>query len=164
MEKRKIEIEFEEYASVNELNANDFALMELAVKSADKAYAPYSLFQVGAAIKLGNGTIIQGNNQENASFPVGICAERVALFYASSLHPGETVESIAITAKTKLYVIKDPIPPCGLCRQAIAEFENKQGSPIKILMAGEEGHVHVVHSISSLLPLQFQGDALKKTS
>lgn len=162
MEKKKIEIEYEEYNSINDLITNDFALMQQAIQSATKAYAPYSLFQVGAAVRLGNGMIIHGNNQENAAFPVGICAERVALFYASSLYPGETIDSIAITAKSVQFVIKNPIPPCGLCRQAIAEYENKQGSPIRILMAGEVGYVHVVPSISSLLPLQFHGESLKK--
>lgn len=162
MEKKKIEIEYEEYNSINDLITNDFALLQQAIQSASKAYAPYSQFQVGAAIKLANGIIIQGNNQENASFPVGICAERVALFYASSLYPGEIIDSIAITAKSKQFTISNPIPPCGLCRQAIAEYENIQGSPIRILMAGEVGPVYVIPSISSLLPLQFHGESLKK--
>jgi cytidine deaminase len=162
MKQRRIEINYEEYATAEELNTEDSNLVDLAKQSALNAYAPYSLFDVGATVRFTDGSCIMGNNQENASFPNGICAERVALFYASASKPGLQIDAIAITARSDQFTVSQPVPPCGLCRQAIAEYENKQGSPIRIIMSGESGPVHIVQSINDLLPLQFHSKELKK--
>jgi cytidine deaminase len=119
------------------------------------AYAPYSEFHVGAAVLLENGEIIAGNNQENAAYPSGLCAERVALFYAGSQYPTIAIKTIAISVKSKNVIISEPLSPCGGCRQVIAEYENKFKKPIRIIMSGEKGQIYIANSIESLLPLMF---------
>lgn len=162
MKNRSIEINFTEYNSRKELSANDLFLLEKADEATARAYAPYSGFHVGAAIKLSSGLLFTGNNQENASFPAGICAERTALFYVSANHPGERIDSIAITANASNHETDSPVSPCGICRQAIAEYENLQKSPIRIILAGKTGKVYITESAADLLPLQFSGEKLKK--
>lgn len=135
--------------------------MQHARNAAQRSYSPYSGFRVGAAIQLANGEIISGSNQENASFPVGTCAERAAIFYAHSLYPDVPIEAIAVTAESDKGV-DSPVSPCGMCRQAIAEYENIQGSPIRILLAGQTGPQIILESVGLMLPLQFNQSNLNK--
>src|SRR5690606_11681215 len=148
MEKRKITFELLVYRSKEELGVEDAGLMENAISARKRAYSPYSNFEVGAAILLGNGDIVEGNNQENACYPAGLCAERVAIFYASSKYPGVSIKTIAVSATSRDYVMDRPAAPCGNCRQAISEYEIRQDSPISIIMSGETGEVLKCHSIS----------------
>lgn len=152
---------FTEFASLAELPDDDKKLMEQAAKSVKSAYAPYSRFSVGAAVLLENGVVMLGNNQENASYPIGLCAERVAVFAAAANYPGVKIKAIAITALSKQFIIDKPITPCGACRQAIAEYEHRYNNPIRLIMAGEAGIVLVSDSIRHFLPYQFNGDDLK---
>jgi cytidine deaminase len=147
--------------NIEELSLDERNLLEKARQSYKMAYAPYSNFHVGAAVLLENGTIVLGNNQENASYPLGLCAERVAVFAASANHPGVKIKAIAVTASSKEIQINKPVPPCGACRQVMAEYEFRDKSPIKIIMAGENGKVLVAESVKELLPYQFTSDDLK---
>ena len=130
-------------------------LMNSAIAIRKKAYAPYSKFRVGAAILLDNGEIILGSNQENAAYPSGLCAERVAIFYAGSNFPDAKILKIAISATSDINVNKTPIPPCGSCRQSIAEYELKQESPIEMYFMGEIGAIYKSDSLKNLLPFTF---------
>lgn len=148
------------YDDPAELNTSDRQLMEEAKLSMHDAYAPYSNFKVGAAVLLRNGKIIRGNNQENAAYPVGMCAERVAIFAAGANYPGIPVVAIAISAQSVHFHVDKPVSPCGACRQAIAEYEHRFNGSIRMIMAGETGKVFVSDSISNLLPYQFTADDL----
>ena len=152
---------FIEFSSLNELNDEDRNLVLEAQKSVGNAYAPYSSFNVGAAVLLEDGKIILGNNQENASYPIGMCAERVAVFAAGANYPGVKIKAIAISAKSKQFIIDQPVTPCGACRQAIAEYEHRYKNPIRLIMTGETGKILVSESIKNFLPLQFNGEDLK---
>ncbi|MDI9342016.1 MAG: cytidine deaminase [Sediminibacterium sp.] len=156
-----VRTEIEVYASAEKLPKNDQLLLAKAKLAVKNAYAPYSHFQVGAAVRLQNGKIILGNNQENAAYPSGLCAERVAIFQAGALYPNVAVKSIAISCKSIIKPVLEPVTPCGACRQSIAEYELRSGKPIRIIMSGEKGAVYVVNSISSLLPLLFNASILK---
>ena len=135
-------------------------LMHKAIASRKKAYAPYSQFRVGAAILLDNGITVEGSNQENAAYPSGLCAERVAIFYAGAMYPEARILQIAISATSDNFVSKTPIPPCGSCRQSISEYEQKQELPIEIYFMGEEGEVYKSDSIANLLPFSFSKNFL----
>ncbi len=151
-----------EYPSRNDLNNDEIELISQASIISKQAYAPYSLFNVGAAIRFDNGNIITGNNQENAAYPSGLCAERVALFYAKSQHPELAIKEIAITASSKKFKVTDPITPCGACRQAILEYEMNQNHPIKIILGSEHtDKVIVIDSVKNLLPFSFDEVKLK---
>lgn len=150
----------EVYDSCEELPQDVQDLMEQAIEARDKAYAPYSKFKVGAAVLLDNGQVIPGSNQENASYPSGLCAERTAIFYAGALYPDAKFLKIALSAKSINHRVISPIPPCGSCRQAIAEYEVKQESPIEIFFMGETGKVVKSHSLKELLPLIFDNSYL----
>jgi len=150
-----LQTEIKVFSDRTKMPVQEADLLEIASNAARHAYAPYSFFKVGAAILLKNGHIISGNNQENAVFPSGMCAERVALFYAASQFPESPIEKIAITAIGENKEICQPVPPCGSCRQAILEYETKFKEPIKIIMAGEKGEVFVIKSVAELLPLSF---------
>ncbi len=152
MENKIITTKIEVY-SHNELNETDKKLIELAKEATNTSYAPYSKFQVGAALLLDNGEIITGSNQENAAFPSGTCAERTTIFYASARYPGVKFKKLAIAAYTNGEFVENPISPCGACRQAILEYE-KRDEPIDILLAGKET-IYKLHGIRSLLPLSF---------
>ncbi len=152
---------FTEFSSIDELPGADKKLIADARKSVMSAYAPYSRFSVGAAVLLENGVVMLGNNQENASYPIGLCAERVAVFAAAANYPGVKIKAIAITALSRQFLIDKPITPCGACRQAIAEYEHRYASPIRLIMVGETGNVLVADSIRHFLPYQFNGDDLK---
>ncbi len=134
--------------------------MTAAEEAREKAYAPYSNFRVGAAILLENGEIITGNNQENAAYPSGLCAERVAIFFAGSQFPNTKILQLAVTARSENQVLRKPISPCGACRQSIAEYEIKQNHPIEIFFMGETGEVYKANSIKDLLPFLFDGSQL----
>jgi len=153
---------YEVFETVNALNKADQDLLNAAKLSIANAYAPYSGFNVGAAVLLEDGTVITGNNQENAAYPSGLCAERVAVFYASSQHPGKKVIAIAISATSKHQKVNIPVPPCGACRQALAEYEIKFETPIRLIMSGESGEVFISPSVSNLLPLLFSSKNLGK--
>jgi cytidine deaminase len=158
MEEIIIETKIKAY-SVAELPDELKTLAQSSFAISRQAYAPYSEFYVGAAVLLDNGVIVTGNNQENAAYPSGLCAERVALFYAGSQYPGLAVRAIAISAQTRGRQT-NTISPCGACRQVLLETENRYRRPIKILFCGPE-KVYVAESAASLLPLSFSGSDLK---
>lgn len=160
MKKSKITFELTVYDGPGELPTGEQTLMSAAVAARKNAYAPYSNFQVGAAVLMENGKTVIGSNQENASYPSGLCAERVAVFQAGALHPGVAIKAIAITATSKNYEVTTPAAPCGNCRQSILEYEVKQKSPIKLLLMGETGKVFQCDSIADVLPLGFDSSFL----
>lgn len=151
---------FEVFQSVADLSENIQTLMQQAIAIRKKAYAPYSHFRVGAAILLDNGKIVLGSNQENAAYPSGLCAERVAIYQAGAIYPDAKILTIAITAASDSNPTLSPIPPCGSCRQSIAEYEFKQDTPIQIYFMGESGEVYKSNSINNLLPLSFNKTSL----
>lgn len=155
MKEIKIESTLFVFDSLSELPKDVVYLMEKAVEAREKAYAPYSNFNVGAAILLDNNEVVLGSNQENASYPSGLCAERTAIFYAGSQFPKAKIIRMAITAGSKNKKTTKPIPPCGACRQSIAEYEIKQKAPIEIYFMGETGAIAKSNSLSNLLPLGF---------
>ncbi|SDS04298.1 cytidine deaminase [Gillisia sp. Hel1_33_143] len=145
----------EVYDSFEELPSDIQALMHSAFEVRDNAYAPYSKFKVGAAILLDNEEVVVGSNQENASYPSGLCAERTAIYYAGAKYPQAKILKMALSAKSMNHRVVSPIAPCGACRQAIAEYEVKQDAPIEIYFMGESGKVVKAHSLKELLPLLF---------
>ncbi len=158
---KKISFNITIYDSFEELNEGDKVLMDAAVNARERAYAPYSNFFVGASVLLENDEIITGNNQENASYPSGLCGERVAVFYAGAKFPGVKIKAIAISAAASSYEVSTPAAPCGNCRQAISEYELKQNAPIKMILMGETGNVIECDSLADLLPLAFNSSYLK---
>ncbi len=162
MKKEIIQLEMHHFDDIGNLSTVEAKLLKQAAQAASKAYAPYSRFRVGAAVLLENGIIVTGNNQENAAYPSGLCAERVALFYASSAFPEIPVKAIAVTAISDKSIINEPIAPCGACRQVMAEYEKKSGSDLKVIMRGQEGPVLIAPSMRTLLPFSFLDDFLLK--
>jgi cytidine deaminase len=155
MEKIIINTSIDVYKSLEELDKLDQEIMQKAIAIRKTAYAPYSNFEVGAALLLENGAIVLGNNQENAAYPSGLCAERVAIYAASSQYPDIKFVKMFISATSRTHEIDEPIPPCGACRQSISEYEIKQEAPIKIYFMGAKGQIYVSHSLKNLLPLMF---------
>ncbi len=153
-----------EYDSPEELPASERELLRDAREALTGSYAPYSRYHVGAAVRLANGVVVTGSNQENMSFPAGLCAERVAVFAAAAGHPGVAVSEIAITARSEAFEVGEPVPPCGMCRQAIVEYEMKFDHPIRLILSGNTGKVWVFEGMHTLLPMAFHenGLALKK--
>lgn len=143
------------FETKNNLSQEIKSLMEQAITIRKSAYAPYSKFRVGCAILLDNGKVILGSNQENAAYPSGLCAERVAIFQAGTLYPNATILKMAISATSDEKPVLEPIPPCGSCRQSIAEYEIRQESPIEIFFMGEDGPVYQSDSLRNLLPFMF---------
>lgn len=162
MKKEVFSIELTYFENEHELSLSDQQLLLEAHQATSRAYAPYSRFRVGAAVRLSNGQIIQGNNQENAAYPSGLCAERVALFYANSVFPDQSIEAIAVTIRSERTIVEEPITPCGSCRQVMAEYEKKSGIPMRVIMQGEKGPVMVAESMKALLPFSFVDDYLLK--
>ncbi len=160
MKEVKIESILYVFDSIKEVDDDIQSLMKQALNARKKAYAPYSKFSVGAALLLENGEVITGSNQENASYPSGLCAERTAIYYAGSQYPDIKILKIAITAGSLIKTTNSPIPPCGACRQAIAEYEVKQETPIEIYFMGETGKVIKSNSLANLLPLVFDKSVL----
>ena len=163
MQQQKLSFTINIYENVSELPEKDQELLAMAIASKAKAYAPYSKFRVGAAVRLQDGTVVLGNNQENASYPSGLCAERVAVFQAKALYPDVPVNTIAISSSSEEQPIHKPAAPCGNCRQAVAEYEQQQASPIRILLRGLDGPIYECSSMSDLLPLSFDNSYLKTT-
>lgn len=163
MAKQVFEFEYEQYDDIEELSMSDAALLHKARKVALNAYAPYSHFYVGAAAQLTNNEVVTGTNQENASYPVGICAERSLLSTAATLFPEVPVETMAISYVNKAVDDYDyrPISPCGMCRQALLEYENRTTHPIRFILSGQDGPVIIVNSVKKLLPFSFDGNSLK---
>lgn len=157
MKKQHIDIEVESYNNVTELPADEQELVNLAEKVAKNAYAKYSHFFVGAAVKLANGEIITGNNQENNAYPSGLCAERVALFYANAKYPDVPVTKMAIVAIYKDDILHDPVAPCGACRQVMLETEVRFDTPIRTILVGKN-KILAMNDIKSMLPLSFNFD------
>lgn len=161
MKEQRFEFSYEEYKGIEELQSDDATLLEQARAITANAYAPYSKFEVGAAARLANGEIVKGTNWENASYPVGSCAERTLLGAASTMFPNVAINTMAISYKAGNGKSDHPISPCGMCRQALSEFERKGGKPMRIILAGQEGEVFILQSAQYLLPLAFSSDELK---
>lgn len=150
-----ITTQFSVFEYISELPESIQNLMQQAVEIRKQAYAPYSKFRVGAALLLDNGKVVLGSNQENAAYPSGLCAERVAIFHAGAIYPNAKILQMAITAASDTTPTTAPIPPCGSCRQSIAEYEIKQETPIEIYFMGETGAIYKSDSLKNLLPFMF---------
>ena len=160
MAEKNFQFQYEVYNDASELSDADAQLLAAARSVTKYAYAPYSNFYVGAVAKLSNGAIVSGTNQENASYPVGICAERVLLGNAATLHPGIGIETLAISYDSNDVKSDHPISPCGMCRQALLEYESRTQQPIRIILGGQEGAVYVVKTTGNLLPFAFNSHEL----
>jgi cytidine deaminase len=160
MKEGKFEFNYKVYENIAELPEEQQWLLNEAREVTSNAYAPYSKFQVGAVARMANGEIIAGSNQENASFPVGLCAERVLLASISSLFPRIPIDTIAISYKSENHKSDHPISPCGICRQSLQEFEGWVKHPVQLILGGMEGPVYVIDSASRLLPLAFTSEEL----
>jgi cytidine deaminase len=158
---KQFTLSYEEYASALELAPADAELLRKAREATAYAYAPYSHFYVGAAARLVNGTVITGTNQENASYPAGICAERTLLSVAGAQYPGVAIDTLAISYHNENGVSDRPIAPCGICRQSLQEFEQRTGRPIRVVLGGETGKVIVLERSGVLLPFAFSADELR---
>ena len=158
---KKYEFDYELLDHAGLLAIADQTLLDAAIKATETAYAPYSNFKVGAAALLSTGQIIIGSNQESASFPVGICAERTLLNSIGSQFPEATIISMAVSYDPVGKPSTAPISPCGMCRQSLLDFENRYHSPIRIILAGKSGAVMVLPSAALLLPFGFDGSILK---
>jgi len=156
MKEELYQFAYKVYESFSELNDEDKMLLKAAQDAASIAYAPYSDFNVGAAAKLSNGEIVRGGNQENASFPAGLCAEGVVMAVAASRFPRVPMETLAISYLSSRAESDHPVSPCGICRQSLEEFRAKTGSPVRLLMGGMSGKIFEVNDASSLLPLAFR--------
>ena len=155
MSEFEIKIKVQVFKHLHELKSADEALLNAAKRALNDAYAPYSAFKVAAAVLLDNGEILTGTNQENASFPAGICAEGTVLSAVSAMYPGVTIKKMAITVKNARHTITYPVAPCGICRQRILEYETRFNSDIEIILMGEEGEIYTVGTVKDLLPLCF---------
>ena len=158
MIEKTIKIGYLEYSSIEEMEEKDKELVLAAKEAVKGSYSPYSNFQVGAALRLDNGLIIKGANQENAAYPAGLCAERTAMFAASANYPDVPFDTLAISASDHGVPCDDPATPCGNCRQVMAEYQQKYGKPLKIILAGEKS-ILKFQKVEDLLPLIF--DSLK---
>jgi cytidine deaminase len=155
MKKIELKTQITIFDSIDELNATVKDLMHKAIEAKQNAYAPYSKFKVGAAMLLDDGTIITGNNQENAAYPSGMCAERVAIWKVSSDFPDKKILKLAISASSSSQILKEPVAPCGACRQTLSEYEIKQKDKIEVYFMGEEGEIIKTDSVLDLLPIAF---------
>lgn len=159
-QKKELRFEIQVYDDLGELAKEDQLLMLEAVAARENAYAPYSKFRVGAAVALENAEVVIGSNQENASYPSGLCAERVAIFHAGAKFPNMPIHTVAITAASDTYEVSSPAAPCGNCRQAMYEYEFRQKQPIRLLLMGETGSVIACSSVNDILPLGFNSSFL----
>lgn len=161
MESVKREVELKEAQNLAELEGSDRKLLEAAKAALTGAWAPYSRFYVAAAVRLANGEVIIGSNQENMAYPSGLCAERVAIFSAGARFPGIAVESIAVTASSPGLNLDKPVLCCGACLQSISEYEKRYQRSIRMVLQGESGPVWIADGTKTFLPFQFDGEALK---
>tara|TARA_X000000368_G_C22864100_1_gene637908 strand:- start:365 stop:853 length:489 start_codon:yes stop_codon:yes gene_type:complete len=161
MQEKKIELNFTS-AHLSELDNKDQELISNSKVAFETAYAPYSGFLVGASILLDNGEIVNGSNQENVAYPSGLCAERVAIFYAGAKFPEAKIRTIAVSVTSKNFKVTDVISPCGACRQVMAEYEDKQAQPIKVILHSPTDDVLIANTVQDLLPFMFKSPHLKQ--
>lgn len=161
MQQTEYRFPYEVYGSLTELPEQDAVLLQQARQVTATAYAPYSRFRVGAVARLANGEIVTGSNQENASYPAGICAERVLMSVAAARFPEVPIETLAVSYHNEQGKSDHPVSPCGICRQSLQEFEGRVGQPIRLVLSGMEGKVFVIPQSGYLLPLAFTGEALQ---
>ena len=161
MSSEEYKFSFEVYPSSEDLTEQDAWLVNEAREVTASAYAPYSNFNVGAVAKMANGEIVAGTNQENASYPVGLCAERVLLSSASTLYPKIAIDTIAISYNNNNGDSNHPISPCGICRQSLVEYEERTRQPIRLILSGMQGKVYIIKQSGFLLPLSFGSEDLK---
>ena len=154
MTNKEIKIAYTEYASIEELQPQDRLLAEAAVEAVALSYAPYSNFNVGAAVQFEDGEIVKGANQENAAYPSGLCAERTALFYAGASRPDVAIKAIAVAGGQNGILCEEPVTPCGACRQVMAQYQTKSGRPMRVLLIGAH-KIWKFDRIDDLLPLIF---------
>lgn len=162
MEEIRRESVLKKYTSEAELPEQDRQLLTQARESVGTSYAPYSKFHVGCALRLNNGVVIKGSNQENIAYPSGLCAERVAIFSAGANYPDQAVESMAITVKAEDYEVKEPIMSCGACLQSMSEYEIRFKQPMRIILQGEKGDIYVAEGLRTFMPFMFWVDELKR--
>ncbi len=160
MKKLQLQVHLTSYSSENELPEEEQLLVQKAKEATYKSYAPYSNFHVGAALLMEDGSIITANNQENAAFPSGSCAERSAIFWAGANYPDLKIKSIAVLARPGKGSVFQPVSPCGNCRQSMLEYEHRQKEPIRLLMLQPGGGIIATESIADLLPVKFDADDL----
>ena len=158
MEKRSLKINFTYFNQIDECTISDKALLKAAERATKSSHSPYSKFRVGAALLLEDSSIIEGSNQENASFPVGFCAERTALSAKVAIAPNKKVKAIAIKVRSELKKVQQPSAPCGICRQVLLEEEYKQKKDIRVILQGETGPVIIFESVKDLMPFHFGAD------
>ena len=154
MSKKTLTIPYEEFASAAEMLPQDQELVAAAIKAQKGSYSPYSQFQVGAALRLGNGVIVKGANQENAAYPSGLCAERTAMFWAGANYPDVPMDALAIAGADHGVLCDSPASPCGACRQVMAEYQKKHGKPMQIILVGA-GRIYKFGCVDDLLPFIF---------
>lgn len=162
MEQKEFSLQYNCYKDSTEMEPNDAELLGKAREAVKTSYSPYSKFAVGAAIRLANGKIVMGSNQENAAYPSGLCAERVAMFAAASQFPNVAMTSIAIAIESPDYDTEEPIAPCGACRQVMIEYEHLHQHPMHVIMDTKKGNIVRVNKASDLLPFDFHANHLKK--
>ena len=160
MKKETLHLDYEVFDTIDELSNEDAFLLREAGEATKNSYAPYSKFRVGAVARMGNGELVSGSNQENASYPAGICAERVLLSTASSLYPGIPIKTIAVSYRSTEVKSDHPIAPCGICRQSLQEFRERVKQPIRLILGGLEGKVYIIDDASALMPFAFDGKEL----
>lgn len=160
MKKERFICPYTVFDNLDEMDPQDAELMRQAHEATRSAYAPYSKFNVGAAVRLSNGEIVTGNNIENAAYPSGLCAERVAMFSAMAKYPGVPFESLAVTAHSQTKLIAEPVAPCGACRQVMVEVEQLSKRPLRVMCQGQEGPIMVFEGIESLMPFIFLDKSL----
>lgn len=160
MQMLKIQAEIKVHPDIESLSREDRELISYAIEQLENAYAPYSLFRVGAAVRVEDGTLFPGCNQENASYPLCMCGERVALYNAAANAPGKKPVSLAIVIKNEKKPVLTPVSPCGACRQVIAEFENRYQNPIRIFLKSDGPEIYELQSVKDILPLTFDGSYL----
>ena len=154
MVRKEFSIKYEEYASAGEMSAEDHALCQSAVEALGGSYAPYSHFHVGAAVRLSDGTVVKGANQENAAYPSGLCAERTAMFAAGANYPGQDMVSIAVVARQNGMICSEPVAPCGACRQVMIQYQRKAGKPLSVILIGAS-RIMKFARVDDILPFIF---------
>ncbi|WP_315822597.1 cytidine deaminase [Paraflavitalea speifideaquila] len=160
MNQAEYKFSYDVYDSIEDLQKEDAFLLKEARQVTQNAWAPYSRFRVGAVARLKNGQLVIGANQENASYPAGLCAESVLLSTVGVIYPGEAIETLAVSYEGDGVPADHPISPCGICRQRLQEFEQRTQHPVRLILAGKTGKVYIIPTASMLMPLAFTGDEL----
>ena len=154
MQQKNVTVNYREYESIEELPLPDKSLLQEAINATASSYAPYSNFNVGAAVRMSNGEIVTGSNQENAASPSGLCAERVAIFSAHHQYPSQAIEAIAVVGKQDGKITSELTFPCAACIQVMLESQKRSGKPLQIIV-GSAGRIQVFSSVNDLLPFSF---------